>query len=331
MQDRTPHDRTRTDGDRDALAFGALAETPLLYIDAVWVKCEYQNPSGSVKDRVAHHVLESGLRDGRLKRGGEVIEPTSGNAGIALAYWAKCLGLQAVVFMPENMTGERKTMIRGHGARLILTPEKDGVVGAIREAHRYAGAQPGRLLFDQFDDEAGVAAQAALGREAMTQARREGAPPFDAVVAGIGTGGTLCGAGGAIKADYPRARLIAVEPDASPLVCKQLFSRFCPPPAVPPLHDYPLAVCHLQEGIGDGLVPGIVRRHRALLDDAVLVSDQEALEETRRLNRMGFPVGPSSGTNMTVARRLAGQGLTVLTFLCDRIDRYRSLDVFRDL
>jgi len=331
MQDKIPTHTTDSSPDREALAFGALAETPLVRIDGVWLKCEYLNPSGSVKDRVAHHVLESGLGARKLTRGDEVIEPTSGNAGIALAYWARRLGLQAVVFMPENMTEERKTMIRGHGARLVLTPEKDGVVGAIRQARAYAEAHPGRMLFDQFDDEAGVQAQALLGREALAQGRREGALPFDAVVAGIGTGGTIVGAGGAIKAEHPRTRLIAVEPDASPLVCKQLFSRFCPPPAVPPLHDYPLAVCHLQEGIGDGLVPGIVRRHRALLDDAVLVSDQEALEETRRLNRMGLPVGPSSGTNMTVARRLAAQGLSVLTFLCDRIDRYRSMSEFTDL
>ncbi|HEU4400928.1 MAG TPA: pyridoxal-phosphate dependent enzyme, partial [Candidatus Polarisedimenticolia bacterium] len=139
------------------------------------------------------------------------------------------------------------------------------------------------------------------------------------------------GAGGFIKERHPKTRLIAVEPDASPLVCKQLFSRFCPPPALPPLHDYPLAVCHLQEGIGDGLVPGIVRRHRHLLDDAVLVSDQEALEETRRLHRAGHAVGPSSGTNIAVARRLAAGGLNVLTFFPDSIDRYRSLPEFREI
>ena len=112
-------------------------------------------------------------------------------------------------------------------------------------------------------------------------------------------------------------------------MCKQLFARVCPPPALPPLHDYPMAICHLQEGIGDGLVPGIVSRNRRLVDDAVLVSDQQALAETRRLHRAGYAVGPSSGTNMTVARRLAGDGLTVLTFFPDSIDRYRSLPEFR--
>ncbi len=102
------------------------------------------------------------------------------------------------------------------------------------------------------------------------------------------------------------------------------------PPTGPPLLPGPAAVCHLQEGIGDGLVPGIVERHRGVLDDAVLVSDAEALEATRRLNRAGFPVGPSSGTNLTVAARLAREGLRVLTFFCDRIDRYRSLPEFRE-
>jgi cysteine synthase len=308
-----------------------LPRTPLALVDGVWVKMEHLNPSGSVKDRVASHVLGNGLASGALPRGSEVVEPTSGNAGIALAFWAERLGLKAVVFMPENMTEERKTMIRGHGARLVLTPEADGVVGAIRRAREYAAERAGRFLFDQFDDEAGVEAQAALGREALEQAGEQGVGSFDIVVAGVGTGGTIIGAGGAIKARHPDARLIAVEPEASPLVCRQLFGRACPAPALPPLHDYPLAVCHLQEGIGDGLVPGIVRRHRHMLDDAVLVSDQEAHAETLRLNRAGFPVGPSSGTNMTVARRLAAGGSTVLTFFPDRMDRYHSLPEFKDL
>jgi len=305
--------------------------TPLLRVDGVWVKPEYLNPSGSVKDRVACFVLERGLQSGRLPAGSEVVEPTSGNAGIALAYWAARLGLRAIVFMPENMTKERKEIIRGHGARLVLTPKEEGVVGAIRRARAYAQESPDRFLFDQFEDDTGVEAQALLGEECLAQAVEAGRAGFDAVVAGVGTGGTIIGAGGALKRAHPATKLIAVEPEASPLVCKQLFSRACPDPSSPPIFEYPLAVCHLQEGIGDGLVPGIVRRHRQLLGDVVLVSDRQALEETRRLNQAGHPVGPSSGTNMTVARRLAGEGLAVLTFFADRIDRYRSLPEFRDL
>ncbi|HEX9426216.1 MAG TPA: pyridoxal-phosphate dependent enzyme, partial [Candidatus Polarisedimenticolia bacterium] len=132
--------------------------TPLREVDGVWVKFEHLNPSGSVKDRVARHVLLEGLRSGRLVRGQEVVEPTSGNAGIALSFWASRLGLKAVVFMPENMSEERKMMIRGHGARLVLTPEAEGVVGAIKSSRAYAAESPKRMLFDQFDDEAGVEA-----------------------------------------------------------------------------------------------------------------------------------------------------------------------------
>jgi len=326
-----PERRQKSGQQETGLPAAALPPTPLVRVDGVWVKLEYLNPSGSVKDRVASHVLGEGLRAGRLRPGTEVVEPTSGNAGIALAYWSARLGLHAVVFMPENMTEERKTIIRSHGARLILTPEAEGVVGAIRRAREYAAEGPDRFLFDQFDDEAGVEAQEALGREAVAQAREQGLGPFDAVIAGVGTGGTIVGAGGAVKRAHPKARLIAVEPEASPLVCRQLFSRASPPPSHPPLHEYPMAVCHLQEGIGDGLVPGIVRRHRQLIDDAMLVSDQEALEETLRLHRAGHPVGPSSGTNMVVARRLAAEGLAVLTFFPDRIDRYRSLPDFKDV
>ncbi len=303
--------------------------TPLANVDGIWVKFEHLNPSGSIKDRVARHVLEEALASGRLEEGAEVVEPTSGNAGIALAYWASRLGLRAVVFMPENMTHERKDRIRALGARLMLTPEPEGVVGAIQRAREYAGSAPGRMLFDQFDDQAGVEAQARLGRECLEQAREAGVQAFDAVVAGIGTGGTLVGAGGYLKSQHPATRLIAVEPDASPLVYKKLFGCLCQPPSSPPIFDYPLAVCHLQEGIGDGLVPGIIQRHRHLLDEVVLISDQDALEETRRLNRSGYPVGPSSGTNMSVARRLQAKGLNVLTFFPDSIDRYRSLPEFK--
>jgi len=303
--------------------------TPLMVVDNVWVKLEYQNPSGSIKDRVARHVLTERLRTGALKEGEEVVEPTSGNAGIALAFWARKLDLRAVVFMPENMTEERKRMIRDHGARLELTPEAEGVVGAIQRAREYAEAAPARSLLDQFEDQAAVDAQAGLGREIQRQAKTVGIRGFDLVVAGVGTGGTLVGAGGFLKSQHPPTRLIALEPEASPCVCKGLFGRDVPPPSVRPVFDTPAAVCHLQEGIGDGLVPGIVRRARQLLDDAILVSDHEAIEETRRLHKLGWPVGPSSGTNMIVARRFAKEGKRVLTFFCDRIDRYRSLPEFK--
>ena len=304
--------------------------TRLVQFEGVWAKCEHENPSGSVKDRVARHVLIEGLRADRLRRGDEVIEPTSGNAGIALSYWAALAGLQAVIFMPENMTAERKTIIRANGGRLMLTPEPEGVVGAIRRAHDYAREGAGRTLFDQFEDEAGVEGQALMGKETLEQAQLLGIDHFDAVVAGIGTGGTLVGAGGYLKKHHPGTRLVAVEPEASPYVCKILFPACAHPPTGPPLLPGPAAVCHLQEGIGDGLVPGIVARHRGVIDDAVLVSDAEALDATRRLNRAGFPVGPSSGTNLCVAVGLAEQGLRVLTFFCDRIDRYRSLPEFRE-
>src|SRR5256885_4003528 len=137
MATRNDHDEERRDG--PGAAAGTLS-TPLVLVDGVWVKLEYLNPSGSVKDRVARYVLEKGLADGTLQKGSEVVEPTSGNAGIALAYWSARLGLRAVVFMPENMTDERKTMIRSHGARLVLTPEPEGVVGAVRRARAYAEA-----------------------------------------------------------------------------------------------------------------------------------------------------------------------------------------------
>lgn len=305
--------------------------TPLERVDGVWVKMEYRNPSGSVKDRVARYLLSGEGAIPRLTGVREVVEPTSGNAGIALAYWSARFGFDAVIFMPENMSEERKTIIRGHGARLVLTPEKDGVVGSIHRAREYAAERSDRLLFDQFNDEAGVEAQALLGREIHGQARDAGIDHFDVIVAGVGTGGTLIGAGGYLKKHHPDTRLIAVEPDESPLVCRKLFPSCAVIGVSSGLHNIPLAVCHLQEGIGDGLVPGIIQRHRDLLSDAVLVADTEALEETRRINRAGYPVGPSSGTNLAVARRLAAEGVSVLTFFPDSIDRYRSLPEFRDL
>ena len=305
--------------------------TPLERIEGIWVKMEYRNPSGSVKDRVARYLLSGEAASVSLTGVREVVEPTSGNAGIALAYWSARFGFDAVVFMPENMSEERKTIIRDHGARLMLTPEKDGVVGSIRRAREYAAERNDRLLFDQFDDEVGVEAQALLGREIHSQAQAAGIDHFDVIVAGVGTGGTLIGAGGYLKKLHPDMRLIAVEPDESPLVCKKLFPSCSTIGSSSESHEFPLAICHLQEGIGDGLVPGIIRRHCDLLSDAMLVADTTALEETKRINRAGYAVGPSSGTNLAVARRFAAEGLSVLTFFPDSIDRYRSLPEFRDI
>src|SRR3989454_9134419 len=191
MATRNVHD---TEHDQaTGLAGARLPPTPLVRVDGVWVKLEYLNPSGSVKDRVASHVLAKGLRAGTLRPGSEVVEPTSGNAGIALAYWSARLGLRAVVFMPENMTEERKTIIRGHGARLVLTPEPEGVVGAIRRAREYAAERPDRVLFDQFDDEAGVGGQTAPGPGAGGQGPGQGGGPVRPGLARAGAGGARAG------------------------------------------------------------------------------------------------------------------------------------------
>jgi cysteine synthase A len=285
----------------------AIGGTPLLRVDGIWTKLEFLNPSGSVKARIALHMIERAEQAGLLRPGDTIVESSSGNTGNALSMVAAVKGYRMVVIMPEGLTTEREAISRAFGAEVVL--HGDFHVGAARDRALEMGAQDGFFCPAQFDSEWNVEENATwLGPEVLAQLP-DGVVP-DAVVMGVGTGGTLIGVGKAFRAVNPDALLVALEPDES---CTLLCGEIC--------H-------HAIEGIADGFVPGIIERERDLIDEVVAVSSQEALDEMHRLARVhGLLVGPSSGAHMVASRRLreARPELEhVVTVLCDEGEKYLS-------
>lgn len=268
----------------------------------VWGKLEAQNPTGSVKDRAALGMVLRGERDGKLGPGATIIEATSGNTGISLAMIAAVRGYRCVVVMPEDMSLEKRHLMRAYGAEIVLTKASLGMTGAVDEARKIAARTEGAWMSRQFENPANPEAHAeATGLEILDQTGGEVA----AFVAGVGTGGTLTGCGRALReALGPRVRIVAVEPATSAVLSGK--------PAGP----------HGIQGIGAGFVPPIL--DRSLIDEIVTVTDAAAERVMRRLAREeGLLVGPSAGANvhaaLDVARRVRGN---VVTILCDAGERY---------
>ena len=283
-----------------------IGRTPLLEFEDILVKLECANPTGSVKDRIARYMIEAAVARGALAPGDMIVETTSGNTGIALAMVARELGYRLLVFMPEHMSVERRTMMVRLGAEVRLTPREEGFAGAIRERDAYRG-RPGYWIPDQFDNPDNVACHRAItGQEILDQLRADGLGPIDAFVAGVGTGGTLMGVGQALRAAFPGLRVTAVEPAESNALCGG------------PIADHGIM------GIGDGFVPGLIDRDR--IDRVLTVSTAEALATAREIReRHGCCVGLSSGANLHAARRLRDEGARVLTIWPDSADRYASV------
>lgn len=285
----------------------AIGDTPLLHLDGVWVKAEFLNPSGSIKARIALHMVERAEREGLLRPGDTIVEASSGNTGNALSMVAAVKGYRMVVVMPEGLTSEREVISRAFGAEVELVG--DFHVGAARERALALGAQPGNFCPAQFDSAWNVEENRTwLGPEILRQLP-EGVLP-DAIVMGVGTGGTLIGVGQAFRAVNPDTVVVALEPDES---CTLLCGEIRP---------------HVIEGIADGFVPGIIERDAALIDEVVTVSGDDSLGEMRRLAREhGLLVGPSSGAHLVAARRLRAQRPElqhVVTVLCDEGEKYLS-------
>ncbi len=287
----------------DTSILGAIGNTPLLLVDGVWAKAEFLNPSGSIKARIALYMIERAEREGLLVPGDTIVEASSGNTGNAMSMVAAAKGYHMVVVMPEGMSRERTAISRAFGAEVRLVGDFH-VTDALAECRRL-GAHPGWFAPQQFDNEWNVQENREwLGAEILRQLPAGVLP--DAVVGGIGTGGTIVGVGQALQAANPACRVVALEPDEScTIVCGEVCS-------------------HLIEGIADGFVPGIVKRHAADIDEFVAVSGAEAVAEMRRLARHeGLFVGPSSGAHLVAARRLRERGCdTVVTFLCDEGEKY---------
>ena len=285
----------------------AIGGTPMLELDSIYCKLEYLNPSGSVKARIAKYMVERAEDEGLLKHGDTIVEATSGNTGNALSMVAAVKGYRMLVVMPEGMSGERVAISRAFGAD-VMEIGHFHVNEALAKA-KELGGEPGYFCPSQFESEWNVEENRTwLGPEILEQLP-DGVVP-DAIVMGVGTGGTLIGVGQAFREVNPAVKLFAMEPDEScTILCGEVGE-------------------HLVEGISDGFVPGIFERHRDLVDGVYPVSSEEAVGEMRRLAREhGLFVGPSSGANLVAARRVREEhpGLEhVVTLFCDEGEKYIS-------
>jgi cysteine synthase A len=282
-----------------------IGNTPLVELDGLWVKLEFLNPSGSVKARIARYMVEQAEESGLIRPGDTIVEASSGNTGNALSMVAAVKGYRMVVVMPRGLSSERVAISRAFGAELELTGNFHVNEAQARAAE--LAEQDGWWGPRQFDSEWNVEENRLwLGREIL-----EGLPhPPDALVMGIGTGGTLIGVGQAMRAVNPEAVLVGVEPDEScTFLCGEIGR-------------------HAIEGIADGFVPGIMARHGAMVDEFVPVESDEALEAMRYLaSRHGMFAGPSSGANYVAAQQLRRRQPTlgtIVTLFCDEGEKYIS-------
>jgi cysteine synthase A len=282
-----------------------IGNTPILKLNGerIFAKAEFLNPGGSVKDRVALAMLEGAERDGRLKPDSVILEPTSGNTGIGLALVGRLKGYCVRIVMPEGMSEERKKLIRALGAELELTPNEEGIPGAVRRALELKETDPRVYMPNQFENPDNPRVHY---EETAHELWRQMSGKIDCFVAGVGSGGTLQGVGTFLREHNPKVKIIAVEPkNASALLGQE-----------PGLHQI--------QGIGDGFVPAVL--DTSIVDGIIEVTDEEAIRTTRELGaENGLLVGISSGANVWAARRLARtiKG-TIATVLPDRAERYFS-------
>ena len=286
-----------------------LRRLPMANGAEVWVKLESMNPGGSVKDRICLAMIEAAEREGKLKPGATIVEPTSGNTGIGLALVAAVRGYRLILTMPDTMSEERRSLLAAYGATLVLSPDTKGMHGAIQRAEEILRQNPDYFMPQQFSNPANPEAH----RKTTALEILEQMPQVDAFVSGVGTGGTISGVGGVLKEKMPGVRVIAVEPEASPVLSG----------GEPGFHRI--------QGIGAGFVPK--NFDRSVVDEILQVSDSEAAETTRRIAREeGILVGISSGANAAAALRVAerlGKGKIVLTVFCDTGERYLTTEVFQ--
>ena len=307
--------------------YGAITETigntPLVRlnrlpkergVDAeILLKLEFFNPIASVKDRIGVNMIDALEASGRLKPGGTLVEPTSGNTGIALAFVAAARGYRLILVMPETMSIERRKMLAFLGAELVLTPGPQGMKGAIAKAQELLAEIPGAVIPQQFENPANPEIHRKTTAEEIwndTQGQ------LDAFVAGVGTGGTVTGVGQVLKPRLPGLHVVAVEPEDSPVL-----SGGQPGP-------------HKIQGIGAGFVPPVL--DRSVIDEVLTVSNQTAFETARLLGRLeGIPGGISTGGNVAAALELASRpefkGKRIVTVACSFAERYISSALFEGI
>jgi len=275
----------------------------------VYVKLEYMNPGSSVKDRIALSMIEAAEKEGKLKEGDTIVEPTSGNTGIGLAMISAAKGYRAVLVMPDTMSLERRNLLRAYGAELVLTPGAEGMKGAIQKAKELA-EEKGYFMPQQFENFANPEVhRLTTGKEIVEQMGDQ----LDAFVSGIGTGGTITGAGQVLKEKYPDIKIFAVEPEDSPVL-----SGGKPGP-------------HKIQGIGAGFVPKVLNTD--VYDEIVTIANDEAFDASRRAAKEeGVLGGISAGAAIAAALKVAeklGKGKIVLAVLPDNGERYLSTALYQ--
>ena len=297
-----------------------IGDTPMIRINrlvpeghaAVFAKCEFFQPLNSVKDRIGAAMIEAGERDGHIKPNTHIVEPTSGNTGIALAFVCAAKGYKLTLTMPESMSLERRALLRAMGAELVLTPAADGMKGAIGKATEMA-EQDGYWMPQQFENPANPAIhEKTTGPEIWEDSGQD----IDAIVAGVGTGGTITGASRFLKGKNSAFKAIAVEPTDSPVI-----GGGSPGP-------------HKIQGIGAGFIPGNLDTN--LVDEVITVSNEEAFQWARRLAKEeGIMAGISSGANICAAAKVAARpemaGKRIVTIMCSLGERYLSTPLFEGL
>jgi len=294
-----------------------IGETPIVKLNRsvdedsadIYVKLEYFNPGSSVKDRIALAMIEAAEKEGILKPGGTIVEPTSGNTGIGLAMVAAAKGYKLVVVMPDTMSLERRNLLKAYGAELHLTPGAEGMKGAIKKAEELV-EEHGYFMPQQFKNEANPKIHELTTGPEIVKQMKDG---LDAFVSGIGTGGTITGAGKVLREHFPNIKIFAVEPKDSPVL-----SGGKPGP-------------HKIQGIGAGFVPPVLNTE--IYDEVITIANEEAFEAAREVARKeGILGGISSGAAIAAAKKVAkrlGKGKKVLAILPDNGERYLSTALYQ--
>ena len=303
-----------------------MGGTPLVRINrliprdqaTVLAKCEFFNPLASVKDRIGVAMIEAAERDKKIDRETVIVEPTSGNTGIALAFVCAAKGYKLILTMPESMSIERRRLLKALGAQVALTPAADGMRGAINKAKEIMGEHKKSFMPGQFDNPANPEVHRRTTAEEIWQ---DTGGAVDILVAGVGTGGTITGVAEVIKPRKPSFRAIAVEPVSSPVITQKMKGEELKPGR------------HRIQGVGAGFVPENL--HMQIVDEVIQITDEEAFEWARRLAKEeGIFGGISSGGNIAAAAKVAARpenrGKTIVTVMCSFGERYLSTPLFEE-